>query len=135
MLNTRQITFFLFILLGFFILTDSTFEKSLKTRLWSFWGTTVSESSEIGSTAPNSIIDIIESGRVSFVDFVASQNGNVLEKLKTTQGPVSIALYILSIILQLIKFLASFVIIFYPIVVIVLYFFFTSRLFRNKYDY
>lgn len=61
MLNTRQITF-LFIFLHYI---DRLFEKSLKTRLWLFWGTTVSESSEIGSTAPNSIIDIIESGRVS----------------------------------------------------------------------
>jgi hypothetical protein len=95
----------------------------------------VSESSEIGSTAPTSVMDAIESGRISFVDFVASQNGSILEKLKTTQGPISVALYILSIVLQLIRFLSSFVIIFYPIVLIILYFIFTSRLFKNKYDY
>ncbi len=135
MINSRQITLLLFILLGFFVLTDTGFEKSLKTRLWSFWGTTVSESSEIGSTAPTSVMDAIESGRISFVDFVASQNGSILEKLKTTQGPISVALYILSIVLQLIRFLSSFVIIFYPIVLIILYFIFTSRLFKNKYDY
>jgi hypothetical protein len=135
MLNSRQITFLLFVLLGFFVLTDSSFEKSLKTKLWSFWGTTVSESTEIGSTAPSSIVEAIESGRISFVDFVASQNGNVLEKIKTSKGPMGIALYILSIILQLIKFLASFVIIFYPIILIMFYFLFTSSLFRNKYDY
>lgn len=135
MFNARQLSFILSALCLFFVLTDTSFEHALKVKLWSFWGVTISEGSTITSVAPTSLWGITESGRENFVSFLGNQNVNVLENLKTSTGPVSALYYLISIFLQILKFLVSFVIIFYPLLLIILYFFFTSSLFRRRYDY
>jgi hypothetical protein len=135
MFNSKRISFIFIALSFFFVLFDTGFEKSLRVKLWSLFNTTVSEGSEISSSAPNSVFDTVESGRLWFVDTLNEQNNNSLDKLKSSTGTMTAVWYGSSFFLRIVSFLASYVIIFYPLILISFYFFFTSSLFRPKYDY
>ncbi len=135
MFNYKRLTF-IFILISFLlVITDTTVEKQVRKSLLSLANIVVEESTDVGNTAPASFLDSMETGRVAFANFLDTQGNNAIFKSKEKTGVLSIIFSFLSYLAQFLEFICSYVITFYPMLILLLYFFLTSRLFRRNDPY
>jgi hypothetical protein len=133
--NYKRISFMLGLTSLALIVTDSSVEKTLQKNLLSLLNIGVAETSELSASGPTSLLNIFENLRVGIVNYIFD-GVNMLQNLEANSAsPLSTVYYVASLFLILIKFLASYIFIFYPLIIILFYFLFTSRLFRNRYKY
>lgn len=136
MLNYKRLTF-IFIFLSFLLtVTDTQMERQARKSLLSLMNIVVEEGSVVGETAPSSFLDSMEAGRISLYNFLDNQANTMEEKSKNNKGFLVFIFSILSYLFDSLKFICGYVITFYPFILVLLYFFFTSRFFKrdNYYD-
>jgi hypothetical protein len=134
MFNYKRLTF-IFILLSFLLtISDTQMEKQVKKSLLSFVNIVVEEGSEVGENAPGSFLDSLESGRMTLSNFFGKQESFFAGKALSSKGFLAVVYSVLKYLFGLIELLSSYVITFYPAILLLLYAFFTSRLFRRD-DY
>jgi hypothetical protein len=131
MLNYKRLTFVFLFTTVFLLATDSQAERDIRRSLLSFFGIVTEEGSQLGQSAPGSLIDTAESIRTGTYNFLNKQAQVVSVKANVSKGPLSMALSIAYYVIAFFKFLASYVITFYPFVLFLFYMFFTSRFFRR----
>jgi len=134
MFNYKRLTF-VFILLSFLLtVSDTAMEKQAKKSLLSFVNIVVEEGSEVGESAPASFLDSMENGRIGLYNFFDRQADTMNDKSKTAKSFLAALFSILYYLFEFFKFLSGYVITFYPVLILLLYLFFTSRFFRRN-DY
>jgi hypothetical protein len=134
MLNYKRLTF-IFLLTSFLLtVSDTAIEKQAKKSLLSFVNIVVEEGSEVGENAPGSFLDSLESGRLSLYNLLSHQSENMSGKARLKTGFISGLFTLLFYLFEFLKFVCGYVITFYPVMIFVLYLFFTSRFFKRN-DY
>lgn len=134
MFNYKRLTF-IFIFLSFLLtVSDSVVEKQAKKGLLSFVNIVVEEGVEVGENAPSSFLESMEHGRISLYNFLDKQSDFMKNKSVTSKNLLSTIFIILSYLFEFLKFFCGYVITFYPAIITLLYFFFTSRFFKRN-DY
>jgi hypothetical protein len=133
--NYKRISFLLGLISLSLIATDSNVEKTLQKSLLSLFNIGMAESSELSATAPTSLLNIFENVRNGLIDNISEGMNFLVNMQASNESPVSTLYWILGLFLTLFKFLVSYIFIFYPLIILIFYFLFTSRLFRSRYDY
>ncbi len=131
MFNYKRLTFIFALLTIFLLATDTSIEKQLRKSLLSLFDIVVEEGSQVSDSAPSSFIDVVEDTRIGTYNFLNSSGNQLTSKTSSSKGVVSLFLNIFAYIVLLLKFIANYVITFYPFIIFLLYFFFTSRFFKK----
>lgn len=131
MFNYKRLTFIFLFTTVFLLATDTLVEKQLRKNLLSLFDIVVEEGSQVSDSAPRSFIDTIEDTRIATYNFLNHFGNQLTEKASESKGILSLLLNIFAYFILLLKFIANYVITFYPFLVFILYFFFTSRFFRK----
>lgn len=106
-------------------------ERQARRSLLSLANIVVEEGSVVSETAPSSFLDILETGRLGIYSFLDRQDDVIDMKANSSSGTVSILLTIAYYIILAIKFICGYVITFYPFIILFLYLFLTSRIFKK----
>lgn len=131
MLNYKRLTFIFIFTTIFLLATDTQSERQMRRGLLSFFNIVTEESTQVGQTAPSSFLDTLEDMRIGTYNFLSHQGQNINDKLEKSKGILSFGLSIGFYLVLFLKFIANYVITFYPFVVFLLYIFFTSRIFKK----
>ncbi len=131
MFNYKRLTFIFLFTTLFFLSTDTLMERQLRKNLLSLFDIVVEEGSQVSDSAPRSFIDTIEDTRIATYNFLNHSGNQLTEKAAENKGILSLLLNIFAYLILLFKFIANYVITFYPFIIFLLYFFFTSRFFRK----
>jgi hypothetical protein len=130
--NYKKISLVLFILVIFLILTDSSFEKYSRKSLSNLFNITIEEGENISSNAPETFFGFLEDSRNYSVNFLDKQANN-FEVLKNSEKSfLSWFFLLISLFFSLLGFLFGYIIIFYPLLILIIYFIWTSRIFRRN---
>lgn len=136
MFNYKRLTFIFIFLSIALIVSESDLEKQARKGILSFVNIVVVEGSDVSSTAPSSFLDSMELGRLNLSNYLSEQSKIVDKKSQEKSGFISILFNILYYIIIFLKFITNYVITFYPAIILTLYLFFTSRIFKkNDYGY
>lgn len=131
MLDYKRLTFILLFLCIFLIATDTPIERQAQKSLDSFFNIAVTESGQVSDTAPSSFIDTLEGIRIGTYNFLHREKIDLDKKSVETKGFLSFLIVVGIYVIDFLKFIANFVITFYPFVIFLLYMFFTSRIFKK----
>ncbi len=136
MLNYKRLTFIFVFLTVLLLASDTQMERQLRKNLLSLFDIVVEEGSQVSDSAPSSFIEAAENTRVSTYNFLNKNSANLDSKADNSKGLISLLLTISAYVLFLLKFIAKYVITFYPFIVLIVYFFLTSRFFkRDEFGY
>ncbi len=133
-MNYKRLSFILSVVLIYFVLTDTYFERQIKNSAWNLIGIATDEGQQVASDAPTSFIDTIESGRKNFASFINSSSERLNVIKSNSRNGLSYIYSFFIIILNLIYYLSSYIITFYPLIALIIYYILTSRLFKKD-DY
>ncbi len=131
MFNYKRLTFILLLVSFLLIITDSAMERQARRSLLSLANIVVEEGSSVTETAPSSFLDILETGRLGIYSFLDRQDDAISTKADMSSGYLSVLLTIAYYIILVIKFICGYVITFYPFLILFLYLFLTSRIFKK----
>ena len=131
MFNYKRLAFIFFLTTFFLLSTETQMESAARRGLLSLFNIVVDESSQVSQTAPSSFLDTLENTRISFYDFLNKETSNLNQKIILSKGFLSVLLSVAYYLVLFLKFIASFVITFYPFVIFLLYMFFSSRFFKK----
>ncbi len=131
MFNYKRLTFILLFLTIFLLATDTLTERQLRKSLLSFFDIVVEEGSQVTDSAPSSFLEIAENTRTSTYNFLNKSAISLDTRADSNKGILSLLLTLSAYILFLFKYIASYVITFYPFVIALAYFFLTSRFFKK----
>lgn len=131
MFNYKRLTFILLLVSFLLIITDSAMERQARRSLLSLANIVVEEGSSVTETAPSSFLDILETGRLGIYSFLDRQDDAIGTKADMSSGYLSVLLTIAYYIILVIKFICGYVITFYPFLILFLYLFLTSRIFKK----
>jgi predicted PurR-regulated permease PerM len=131
MFNYKRLTFIFLLLSMTLVVTDSSLERQARKALLSLGNVVVEEGSEVTGQAPGSILDTFEAGRLNLAKFFDTQADTMNEKAHKSKNFLGILFSILEYLFLGLKYLASYVITFYPFVIYLFYIFFTSRFFKK----
>ena len=115
----------------FLLATDTQMERQIRRSLLSLFDIVVEESGQVTDTAPSSFLDTLENTRVGIYNFLNHENQTLAAKVNSNKGAISLALSIANYLVLFFKFITNYVITFYPVVIFLLYLFFTSRFFKK----
>lgn len=132
MFDYKRFSFILLLLIVFLIATDTSLEKQARKSSLSFFNIVLDESSTVSETAPSSVLDTLETGRMSAYNYLNKQDDKMDLNSRTTSGVLSIAYLIAYYVILFLKFICNYVITFYPFIIFLLYAFLTSRIFRRE---
>ncbi len=130
-MNYKRLAFILSILLAYFILTDTFFERQIKNSAWSLIGIASDEGQQVASDAPTSFIDTLEVGRIGFAKFVLTSKEKIATISSNSKNPLTYLYTFFILFLNFVYYLSSYIITFYPILILLLYYILTSRMFKK----
>lgn len=131
MFNYKRLTFIFLFTTVFLLSTDTQMERQIRKSLLSLFDIVVEEGSQVTDTAPSSFLDTTENTRIGTYNFLAKESATLSQKANTSKGILSFLLNICSYVLLLLKFIANYIITFYPFIIFLFYMFFTSRFFKK----
>lgn len=131
MFNYKRLSFLFFFLTIFLLATDTQTERQVRRSLLSLFNIVVEESGQVSDTAPTTFFQTLENIRVGTYNFLATSSNDLNRKSQSSKGILSILLNLATYIVLFLKFIAGFVITFYPFVIFLLYSFLTSRVFKR----
>jgi hypothetical protein len=126
MRNYKQISFILGVIAFLLLVTDTSTEMSIKQ---SFWGL-------LGSSEPSSVVGILDTLQLFLLTQVGNLSGYLAQLAQGAAGYMGVVYTILGYVLSLLSFIIKNSVIFYLSLAVVVYYIYTSRLFkRNDFDY
>jgi hypothetical protein len=131
MFNYKRLTFLLLFITVFLLATDTQAERQLRKSLLSFFDIVVEESTQVSDSAPSSFIETCENARLAIYGFLDQSADQLEARSLKNKGIISMLLTLAAYIVLIFKFIASFVITFYPSVILLLFLFFTSKFFKR----
>jgi predicted PurR-regulated permease PerM len=131
MFNYKRLTFIFLFISIFLLVTETQLERQSRKRLLSLFNIAVNESAQVTDTAPSSFIDTTENIRTTIRDFLSDQGKDMLRRADQSTDYLGMAFTIASYIILIFKYIASYIITFYPFIIFLFYMFFTSRFFKK----
>ena len=131
MFNYKRLTFILLFITVFLLSTDTQAERQMRKSLLSLFDIVVEESSQVSDSAPSSFLETCENTRMAIYSFLQHSGNDLEEKSEKNKGIFSFGLTIAAYIVLMFKFLSAYVITFYPFIILIFYFFFTSPFFKK----
>lgn len=131
MFESKRLAIFFFILTMFLLATDTQAERQIRKSLLSFFDIVVEEGGQVSDTAPTSFLQTVESARVSTYNFLSHSGDFLNDKANSSTGVVSFLMVICTYLIYILKFIANYIITFYPFVIFLLYLFFTANIFKK----
>lgn len=132
MFNYNRLTFIFILLSLILIVTDSSLERQARKSLLSLVNIVVEESNTVGETAPSSFLDTLETSRIGLYNIFDKQEDNIGNRMDLSSGLVTFLLGIVYYLILILKFICNYVITFYPFVILLLYLFLTSPVFKKN---
>ncbi len=133
--NYKKISFLFAIIAIFLLLTDSREERISRNSLLSLVNIKTTEDAKINTKVERSFFEILESGRVSTSKFLTEQSTFIDKNAKGSEGLINYAWKLAYYIIYLLQGAAAYSIIFYPSIMVLFFFLWTSRFLKDSYSY
>jgi len=131
MFNYKRFTFILLFLTVFLLASDTLAERQLRKSLLSFFDIVVEEGGQVSDSAPSSFLEVAENTRMSTYNFLNTGAQSLDKRADENRGIISLLLTIGAYILFVLQYISKYIITFYPFIILIFYFFFTSRFFKK----
>jgi hypothetical protein len=133
--NYKQLAFLFFFTTIMLLATDSQIERQSRKSLLSFFDIVVEEGSQVSDSAPSTLLDTVESARITIASFLGESAQALESKANSNKGIMSLLLTICAYITYFLKFISNYIITFYPFVIFIFYIVFSSNFFkRNEFE-
>lgn len=115
----------------FLLASDTLAERQLRKSLLSFFDIVVEEGGQVSDSAPSSFLEVAENTRMSTYNFLNTGAQSLDKRADENRGIISLLLTIGAYILFVLQYISKYIITFYPFIILIFYFFFTSRFFKK----